>query len=87
MASIGVELSHCGTAGRKNKIKLAEVTRKAAACSIQLAEYKSLQEELKREQKALAKENEEFKTLRLESLNVLAASEKCIIENNKYKVE
>lgn len=87
MASIVVELSHRESASQKNKIKFAKATKKAASCSTQLTEYNSLLKELRRDREALIKEKEEFKTLKLETLNVLAASEKCIIENNKYTVE
>lgn len=82
-----IELSQHDTAWRKNKIKLDEATRKAETCSAQLAEYNSLLEELSKEQEILIKEKEEFTTLKQKTLAVFVASENCIIENNKYKVQ
>lgn len=85
IASIDIELSQWDTTREKNEIKLAKASSRADAYSAQLAEYNSLLNELKKEQKALVKDKEEFRTLRRETTNVMAAVEKSISENNEYK--
>lgn len=87
MASVDIELSQRDTTIKRNEIKLAEATQKAEVCSSQLSEYNSLLEELKNEGEILTKEKEEFKTLKRETVVVLAQDEKRNFENNKFKAQ